>query len=146
MIVNNRPDGEDAGQPPAPTSRRAAEASAGIAYRHVPIVRGMRPADVEAMRDAMQRRPATARCSPSAARATARRLAWAVAGREGVRARSWSARERAGIDLARSRICSSRYQGTTSPAAISSAAAPAEDRVAVREAAEALDDVVVLLA
>ena len=52
LIVNNRPDGEDAGQPEG-AAIEAAAASAGIAYRHVPIARGMGPADVEAMREAI---------------------------------------------------------------------------------------------
>ena len=52
MIVNNRPDDEDQGQP-ATADIEAAASAAGIAYRHVPIARGMGPADVEAMREAM---------------------------------------------------------------------------------------------
>jgi uncharacterized protein (TIGR01244 family) len=52
MIVNNRPDGEDADQPAA-SDIEAAAAACGIAYRHVPIARGMGPSDVEAMRDAI---------------------------------------------------------------------------------------------
>ena len=52
MIVNNRPDGEDVGQPTSADIEKAARA-AGIDYRHVPIARGMGPTDVEAMRDAM---------------------------------------------------------------------------------------------
>jgi uncharacterized protein (TIGR01244 family) len=52
MIVNNRPDGEDVGQPTSAEIEQAARA-AGIAYRHVPIARGMGPTDIEAMRDAM---------------------------------------------------------------------------------------------
>jgi uncharacterized protein (TIGR01244 family) len=52
MIVNNRPDGEDVGQPTSAEIEAAAR-DAGIAYRHVPIVRGMGPADVEAMRGAI---------------------------------------------------------------------------------------------
>ena len=52
MIVNNRPDGEDEGQP-ASDDIEAAATAAGIAYRHIPIVRGMGPADVEAMREAI---------------------------------------------------------------------------------------------
>ena len=51
MIVNNRPDGEDAGQPRGAEIEGAAEA-AGIEYRSVPIIRGIGPSDVEAMRDA----------------------------------------------------------------------------------------------
>lgn len=52
LIVNNRPDGEDEGQPTSAAIEAAAKA-AGLGYRHVPIVRGMGPTDVEAMRDAM---------------------------------------------------------------------------------------------
>ena len=53
MIVNNRPDHEDPGQPLASDIEEAA-ARAGIAYRHVPIRRGMGPSDVEAMQEAMR--------------------------------------------------------------------------------------------
>jgi len=52
MIVNNRPDGEDAGQPLAADIEAAAEA-AGIGYRHIPIARGLGPSDVENMREAI---------------------------------------------------------------------------------------------
>ncbi|MDQ3078233.1 MAG: sulfur transferase domain-containing protein, partial [Pseudomonadota bacterium] len=52
LIVNNRPDGEDEGQPTSAEIEAAATA-AGLAYRHVPIARGMGPSDIEAMRDAM---------------------------------------------------------------------------------------------
>ena len=52
MLVNNRPDGEEADQPLAADIEQAAEL-AGIAYRHVPIIRGIGPADVEAMQDAL---------------------------------------------------------------------------------------------
>jgi uncharacterized protein (TIGR01244 family) len=52
LIVNNRPDGEDVGQPESDDIEAAAKA-AGIDYRHVPIARGMGPSDVEAMREAM---------------------------------------------------------------------------------------------
>jgi uncharacterized protein (TIGR01244 family) len=53
MLVNNRPDGEDPDQPLASDIEAAAEA-AGIAYRFVPIVRGIGPADVESMHEAMR--------------------------------------------------------------------------------------------
>ena len=53
VIVNNRPDGEEAGQPLAVEIEAAAD-QAGIRYRFVPIIRGIGPADVEAMQDAMQ--------------------------------------------------------------------------------------------
>jgi len=51
-IVNNRPDGEDAGQPTSAEIEVAAH-DAGLDYRHVPIARGMGPSDVEAMRNAI---------------------------------------------------------------------------------------------
>ena len=54
MLVNNRPDGEEPGQPRAADIEAAAEA-AGIAYRFVPIIRGIGPADVEAMQQARQK-------------------------------------------------------------------------------------------
>ncbi|HEU5481805.1 MAG TPA: TIGR01244 family sulfur transferase [Sphingomicrobium sp.] len=53
MIVNNRPDGEDPDQPAAAAIEAAAE-RAGIAYRFVPIYRGIGPADVECMQEAMR--------------------------------------------------------------------------------------------
>jgi uncharacterized protein (TIGR01244 family) len=52
MLVNNRPDGEEPGQPLACSIEAAAEA-AGVSCRHVPIIRGIGPADVDAMQDAM---------------------------------------------------------------------------------------------
>ena len=51
MLVNNRPDFEEPGQPLAAEIEEAA-AQAGIAYRFVPIIRGIGPADVEAMQQA----------------------------------------------------------------------------------------------
>jgi uncharacterized protein (TIGR01244 family) len=53
MLVNNRPDGEEAGQPLAGDIEEAA-AAAGIAYRFIPIIRGIGPADIEAMQEAMR--------------------------------------------------------------------------------------------
>jgi uncharacterized protein (TIGR01244 family) len=53
VIVNNRPDGEEAGQPLAAQIEEAA-VQAGIAYRYVPIFRGIGPADVEAMQEAIR--------------------------------------------------------------------------------------------
>jgi uncharacterized protein (TIGR01244 family) len=52
VLVNNRPDGEEAAQPMAADIEQAA-AEAGIAYRFVPIIRGIGPADVEAMQEAL---------------------------------------------------------------------------------------------
>src|SRR5688572_1550581 len=53
MIVNNRPDCEEPDQPLGGDIKRAAE-EVGVAYRHVPIARGIGPADVAAMQDAMR--------------------------------------------------------------------------------------------
>ena len=53
MLINNRPDGEEADQPLAADIEAAAEA-AGISYCHVPILRGIGPADVEAMQEALR--------------------------------------------------------------------------------------------
>ena len=52
MIVNNRADGEEPGQPLASEIEEAAE-KAGVGYRFVPIIRGIGPSDVEAMQEAM---------------------------------------------------------------------------------------------
>ncbi len=52
MIICNRPDGEEPGQPTAAEIERAAKAE-GIAFRHVPIIRGIGPADVESMKEAI---------------------------------------------------------------------------------------------
>jgi uncharacterized protein (TIGR01244 family) len=53
MLVNNRPDGEEAGQPLA-GDIEAAAAEAGIAYRFVPIIRGIGPADIQSMQQALR--------------------------------------------------------------------------------------------
>ena len=53
MIVNNRQDGEDPDQPPSAAIEAAAE-QAGIAFRHVPIIRGIGPSDVESIQEAMR--------------------------------------------------------------------------------------------
>ena len=52
MLVNNRPDNEDEGQPLSADLEAAARA-AGLAYRHIPIRYGIGPSDVEAMRQAI---------------------------------------------------------------------------------------------
>src|SRR4051812_20430976 len=54
MLVNNRPDGEEPGQPLASEIEDAA-ATAGIGYRFVPISRGIGPADVESMQEALRK-------------------------------------------------------------------------------------------
>lgn len=53
VLVNNRPDGEEPGQPLAGDIELAAEA-AGISYHFVPISRGIGPADVESMQAALR--------------------------------------------------------------------------------------------
>lgn len=53
VLVNNRPDGEEPGQPLAADIEAAAE-RAGVRYHLVPIVRGIGPADVEAMNEAVE--------------------------------------------------------------------------------------------
>lgn len=53
VIVNNRPDGEEPGQPLA-AEIEAAAAEANIPYHFVPIIRGIGPADVEEMQKALR--------------------------------------------------------------------------------------------
>lgn len=100
MIVNNRPDNEEPGQPLSAELEQAAEA-AGLQYRHVPIARGIGPADVEAMRAALHDAgdgKVLAFCK-SGTRST---LAWAVARRQDGAARAELERcaEAAGYSLA----------------------------------------------
>jgi uncharacterized protein (TIGR01244 family) len=52
MIVNNRPDGEQFGQPTSAALRAAAE-QAGLAYRHIPVSGGVSPDQVAAMAEAL---------------------------------------------------------------------------------------------
>ena len=52
MIINNRPDGEEPDQPLAADIEAAAEAE-GIAYRNVPIARGIGPSDCDKMQEAL---------------------------------------------------------------------------------------------
>src|SRR5512142_1379548 len=53
VLINNRPDAEEAGQPLASEIEEAAF-KAGIDYRFVPIIRGIGPADVEEMQEALR--------------------------------------------------------------------------------------------
>ncbi len=53
IIVNNRPDGEDPGQPTAAEIEAAARAT-GIEYRHVPVASGLSEAQVAAMSHALE--------------------------------------------------------------------------------------------
>ena len=60
-IVNNRPDGEEPGQPSGDEIADAAEA-AGLAYREVPVSGGIEPEQIEddGGGDGRRRRPAAA--------------------------------------------------------------------------------------
>ena len=80
MIVNNRPDGEDPGQPLAAEIEAAAR-EAGIAYRFVPIRRGPGPADVEEMQDVM-RQSGDGKLLAFCRSGTRSTFAWALARRE----------------------------------------------------------------
>ena len=52
MIVNNRPDGEEPGQPTSEAMAAAAEA-AGVQYRHIPVAGGLSLPLVAQMADAL---------------------------------------------------------------------------------------------
>ena len=52
MIVNNRPDGEEPGQP-ASAEIEAAARAAGLDYRHVPVSTGISEDQVRAMGEAL---------------------------------------------------------------------------------------------
>lgn len=80
LVVNNRPDFEDEGQPTS-EEIEAATRAAGLDYCHIPIARGLGPTAIEQMRDAMNglgEGKMLAFCR-SGMRST---LAWAVACRE----------------------------------------------------------------
>ena len=83
MIVNNRPDHEDEGQPLSGEIEEAA-GQAGVEFRFIPIVRGIGPADVDSMHDAM-RECGDGKLLAFCRSGTRSTLAWAVArAREGV--------------------------------------------------------------
>jgi uncharacterized protein (TIGR01244 family) len=52
MIVNNRPDGEEPGQPQSDELEEAAR-KAGLDYCHIPVAGGMAPQQVQAMAEAL---------------------------------------------------------------------------------------------
>lgn len=99
MIVNNRPDHEDEGQPLSGEIEEAAE-QAGVAFRFIPIVRGIGPADVDSMHDAM-RDCGDGKMLAFCRTGTRSTLAWAVArSREGVARDELDAgAAKAGVDL-----------------------------------------------
>ena len=100
VIVNNRPDGEEPGQPASADIERAAKA-AGLRYHHIPITGGIAPDQVAAMARALEEGRTLAFCR-SGTRST---HLWALAihsrGADG--ATILAAAAGAGYDLARLR-------------------------------------------
>jgi len=96
LIVNNRPDGEEAGQPSSAQIEAAARA-AGLDYHHIPIAGGFPAEQVEAMARALEQGPVLAFCR-SGTRST---FLWALArAARGVPAeQSVAAAAAAGYDL-----------------------------------------------
>lgn len=74
LIVNNRPDGEEPGQPSSDEIEAAARA-AGLDYRHIPVAGTFLPEQVEAMAKALEQGPVLAFCR-SGTRST---CLWALA-------------------------------------------------------------------
>jgi uncharacterized protein (TIGR01244 family) len=97
LIVNNRPDGEEPGQP-ASAEIEAAARAAGLDYRHIPIAGGFPPERVEAMAQALEQGPVLAFCR-SGTRST---FLWALAraARGAPAEESVAAAAAAGYDLA----------------------------------------------
>lgn len=52
LVINNRPDGEEAGQPSGAQIEAAARAE-GLAYRAIPVVGGFSPEQVDDMAEAL---------------------------------------------------------------------------------------------
>ena len=77
LIVNNRPDGEDPGQPLS-ADIEAAAAEAGIEYRFCPIARGIGPSEVDCMQEAW-RDVGDGKMLAFCRSGTRSTLAWAVA-------------------------------------------------------------------
>jgi uncharacterized protein (TIGR01244 family) len=96
-IVNNRPDGEEPGQPAGAEIERAARA-AGLRYHHIPVAGGISGAQIEALAAAMAEGRTLAFCR-SGTRST---YLWALASqRSGVDGATIIAEaEAAGFDLA----------------------------------------------
>jgi uncharacterized protein (TIGR01244 family) len=101
LIVNNRPDGEEPGQPSSAEIEAAARA-AGLDYRHIPIAGGFPRERVEDMAQALEQGPVLAFCR-SGTRST---FLWALArARRGAPAEeSVAAAAAAGYDLAPIRV------------------------------------------
>src|SRR3954468_14282077 len=97
ILINNRPDGEEPGQP-ASADIEAAARKTGLDYRHIPISGGISAAQVEAMAQALDTGPALAFCR-SGTRST---YLWALAraSRGADAAKLIAAATEAGYDLA----------------------------------------------
>jgi uncharacterized protein (TIGR01244 family) len=98
LILNNRPDGEEAGQPSSAEIAAAARA-AGLDYRHIPVSGGFNLDDVLAMADALDAAQGKALlCCRTGTRST---FLWALARSErGARAEELIAQAAAaGYDL-----------------------------------------------
>jgi len=97
MLVNNRPDGEEPGQPLGVEIEEAARA-VGLDYRAIPIIRGIGPADAEAMQEAIK--SAGGKLLAFCRTGTRSSLAWALAmNDEGMSREEIEARLRsAGVD------------------------------------------------
>ena len=75
-IVNNRPDGEEPGQPEGASIESAAR-SAGLDYVHIPVAGGLSADQVEAMADAIDAAPG--RRAASCRSGTRSTYLWALA-------------------------------------------------------------------
>lgn len=98
-IINNRPDGEEPGQPLGADIEAAAE-EAGIDYHSIPIHRGIGPGYVEEMRDVFGAHP-DGKILAFCRTGTRSALAWAVARHEDGMPREEIERRaaQAGVDL-----------------------------------------------
>lgn len=81
LVINNRPDGEQPGQPTAAEMQAAAEA-AGLAYHHIPILGGASPQQLQTMAEAIAQAdgPTLAFCRSGSRSITAWAVGRAVAG------------------------------------------------------------------
>src|SRR4051812_16846943 len=97
IVINNRPDGEEPGQP-ASADIEAAARTAGLDYRHIPIAGAISADQVEAMAEALEAGPALLFCR-SGTRST---YLWALAraSRGAEAGRLLAAAAEAGYDLA----------------------------------------------
>lgn len=77
FIINNRPDLEEDGQPTG-ADIHAAAAAAGMGYAHVPVERGISPAEVDAETEALEE-AGTRRVFAFCRSGTRSTLLWALA-------------------------------------------------------------------